>query len=116
MEVVVGDDACGIDYNRPGSSAGTVVFHGGRDVMVLRIAGVMGHGDFQPPFQLVFAQFLTGINFIAFEHGLDGYKFYPVIICIGSGQFLKGWEPRPAATGSPVLKEIQVNHHPPVIL
>ena len=57
MEVVVDYGACRIDYNRPGGSAGTVVFHDGRDVMGLRIAGGMGHGKLQFPFQLVFAQF-----------------------------------------------------------
>jgi hypothetical protein len=43
-------------------------------------------------------------------------KFNPIFVFIGFCQFLKGWEPHPAASGSPVLKEIQVNHHPPVIL
>ena len=114
MEVVVDYGACMIDYNRPGGAAGTVVFHDGRDLMGLRVAGSMGHGDFQVPFQLVFTQFFPGIKFITFEYGLDGNKFYPAIIFIGSGQFLKGWEPRPAASGSPVLKKIQVNHLAPV--
>ena len=115
MKVVVDYGTFGVDYYRPGGSAGTIILHDGRDIMGLRIAGGMGHGDFQLPFQLVFTQFFPGIKLIAFKNRLDGYKFNPVLFFISLSQFLKGWEPRPAASGSPVLKKIQVNHLAPVI-
>ena len=115
VEVIVDYGSGGVDYDRPGGAAGAVVFHDGRDLVGLRIAGGMGHGDFQAPFQLVFTKFFPGIKLIAFEHCLHGNEFNPVIVFIGPGQLLKGWEPRPAASGSPVLKEIQVNHFAPVV-
>jgi hypothetical protein len=37
-------------------------------------------------------------------------KFNLIYIFKRLCQFLKGWEPHPAATGSPVLKKIQKNH------
>jgi hypothetical protein len=42
-------------------------------------------------------------------------KFNMIYIFKGLRQFLKGWEPHPAASGSPVLKKIQINHLATVI-
>ena len=43
--------------------------------MGLRISGGMGHGDFQVPLQLVFAQFVLGIVVMAFKYCLYREKF-----------------------------------------
>jgi hypothetical protein len=42
-------------------------------------------------------------------------KFNLIYIFESLRQFLKGWEPHPAASGSPVLKKIQKNHLATVI-
>ena len=48
--------------------------------MGLRFSGSMGHGDFQVPLQLVFAQFVLGIEVMAFKYGLYREKFNLIYI------------------------------------
>jgi hypothetical protein len=83
--------------------------------MGLWIPGGMGHGDFQVPLQLVLAQLVLGIVVMAFKYRLYREKFNLIYIFESLRQFLKGWEPHPAASGSPVLKKIQKNHLATVI-
>ena len=75
MKVVVNDPSFGIDQNGPGSATGAVMFHDRRNFMGLWVAGSMGHGYFQVPLQLVFAQFVLGIILMAFKHRLHGQKY-----------------------------------------
>ena len=84
--------------------------------MISWISGCMRHGNFQVPLQLVFAQFVLGIVVITFKHRLHREKFNLIDVLKGLRQFLKGWEPHPAATGSPVLKKIQKDHLATVIV
>ena len=106
--MIVDDFSLGIDYDSPGSAAGAVLPHYRWYFMGLRISGGMGHGDVQTPLQLVFAQFVAGIIFIAFKHGLDGQKHDLLLIFKGLRKFLKGWESHPTASGSPVLEKIEI--------
>ena len=48
--------------------------------MSLWISGSMGHGDFQIPLQLVFTQFVLGIEVMALKYGLDCEKFNLIYI------------------------------------
>ena len=116
MKMIVNNRSLLIDNDRPWSSAGAILSHYSRYFMGLLITGCMGHGDFQTPFQLVFAQFVLGIVVIAFKHGLNREKFYLIYIFKSLRQFLKGWEPHPLATRSPVLKKIQIYDLAPVNL
>ena len=83
--------------------------------MGLWISGGMGHGDFQAPLELVFSQFILRVVIIAFKYRLHREKFNLIVVFKGLRYFLKSWEPHPAASGSPVLKKIQINHLAPVI-
>ena len=74
------------------------------------ISGCMSHGDFQVPLKLIFSQFILGIVFMAFKYRLYREKFNLIYILERLCQFLKGREPHPAATRSPILKKIQKNH------
>ena len=51
--------------------------------MGLWITGGMGHGDFQAPLQLVFAQFVLGIILMAFKHRLHGQEYDLVFVFKG---------------------------------
>ena len=83
--------------------------------MSLRVSGGMGHGDIQAPFQLVFAQLSLRVVFMAFKYRLHGKEDDLILVFKGLRYLLKGWEPHPAATGSPILKKIQKNHIATVI-
>ena len=52
---------------------------------------------------------------MAFKYRLHREKFNLIDILKSLCQFLKGWEPHPAATRSPVLKKIQKNHFATII-
>ena len=83
--------------------------------MGLLISSCMGHGDFQIPLQLVFAQLFLGVETMAFKDRLHRQEFDLILVFKCLCQFLKGWEPQPAAARSPVLKKIQVNYLAPII-
>jgi hypothetical protein len=56
VEMVVDGRSFGIDQNGSGRPTGAVLAHHSRNFMGLWVAGAVGHGDIQTPFQLVFAQ------------------------------------------------------------
>ena len=51
--------------------------------MGLWVAGGVGHGYFQAPLQLVFAQFVLGIILMAFKHRLHGQEYDLVFVFEG---------------------------------
>lgn len=110
MKLVVDHFAVRIDDHRPGCPPRSVVDHGLGQPAVVVSTPVMGHGNIQAVFDLVFAQFVTGIGLLPFKGGLDSQQGHTIIATEGLCEVLQGREAMGVAAWTTVLKKVEIDH------